>query len=58
MSKTDAMIGYKTDLLRITDVGGEAMERQKWFEIIEHYSVSFSLFKQWMIFYDMSLSYY
>ena len=37
MSKTDAMIGYKTDLLRITDVGGEAMERQKWFEIIEHY---------------------
>ena len=26
-------------LFRITDVGGEAMERQKWFEIIEHYSV-------------------
>jgi len=25
-------------LFRITDVGGEAMERQKWFEIIEHYS--------------------
>jgi len=26
-------------LFRITDVGGEAMERQKWFEIIEHYTM-------------------
>jgi len=27
-------------LFRVTDVGGEAMERQRWFEIIEALSVS------------------
>ena len=32
--------GSNVSVSRITDVGGEAMERQKWFEIIEHYTVS------------------